>query len=854
MQPESLDPGAGELLEHYLERSPLALIGWDDEIRFTHWSHQAEAIFGWSAAEVLGKTLAEIGFIVGDDEEHVANIIEELRQGRTSSNATTNRNRHKNGSVVWCRWFNATVTRGGVRTFVSLAEDVTGLNQALSEQHAARERIAQSEEQFRSLFENHPDAMLTLDADSVLIAANAAAARTLGRIADEIIGSSLVEVVSARDVPEALASFNRALGGLAGGIDIAVTSPAGDIPALLTMIPIRVGDHAVGVHVHIRDRRAELAQHRQNVTHAERIRDLYVTAAAANQNAEMQIASTLEAGCRILGMTSAVLYDADAGSIVATFGEPLPPALARLAIDADGALAITDRDQLVPLQADLEAEPFSTLIATRITTAEGTFGSLSFGSRTPRVRSFDDVDSDLVQLMGALVGSAIERGRSRARLQSLAYTDSITTLPNRPWLIEHLRERLAEAEADGTTIGVLFLDLDRFKDINDTLGHESGDRLLRIIGRRLAGAIRSGDCVARMGGDEFVVLALGSPDVHALAVLSERIIGAVEEPVKLNGVEQFVTTSIGVASYPIDGADAETLVKHADVAMYRAKDRGRNTYQFFTPALNASLQSRLTLEKTLRRGLENNEFVVYYQPQHDLMSGAIVAVEALVRWNHPRTGLLLPGHFIPTAELSGLIVAIGDFVLDTACADIAALRGSIAPDLRLSVNLSARQFHQQQLDRKIRTALERAELDPSALELEITESVAMTDAETTIAIMRDLGTDGVTLSVDDFGTGYSSLGYLRRFPLDSIKIDRSFVTDLATEPDDATIVRTVIAMAHALDLEVVAEGVETEEQLAFLREQGCDRVQGFYYSQAVPRDELVAYIEARQARAAVVGG
>jgi EAL domain-containing protein (putative c-di-GMP-specific phosphodiesterase class I) len=288
--------------------------------------------------------------------------------------------------------------------------------------------------------------------------------------------------------------------------------------------------------------------------------------------------------------------------------------------------------------------------------------------------------------------------------------------------------------------------------------------------------------------------------------------------------------------------------------MYRAKDRGRNTYQFFTPALNASLQSRLTLEKTLRRGLENNEFVVYYQPQHDLMSGAIVAVEALVRWNHPRTGLLLPGHFIPTAELSGLIVAIGDFVLDTACADIAALRGSIAPDLRLSVNLSARQFHQQQLDRKIRTALERAELDPSALELEITESVAMTDAETTIAIMRDLGTDGVTLSVDDFGTGYSSLGYLRRFPLDSIKIDRSFVTDLATEPDDATIVRTVIAMAHALDLEVVAEGVESEEQLAFLREQGCDRVQGFYYSQAIPRDELVAYIEARQARAAVVGG
>jgi EAL domain-containing protein (putative c-di-GMP-specific phosphodiesterase class I) len=303
-----------------------------------------------------------------------------------------------------------------------------------------------------------------------------------------------------------------------------------------------------------------------------------------------------------------------------------------------------------------------------------------------------------------------------------------------------------------------------------------------------------------------------------------------------------VTTSIGVASFPADGEDAETLVKHADVAMYRAKDRGRNTYQFFTPALNATLQTRLSQEKALRRALENDEFVVYYQPQHDLVSGDLVAVEALVRWNHPRSGLVLPGQFIPNAELSGLIVAIGDYVLETACTDIATLRRTVAPDLRLAVNLSARQFHQQRLGSKIRKALDASTLDPTALELEITESVAMNDAAVTINIMRDLGTAGVSLSVDDFGTGYSSLGYLRRFPLDSIKIDRSFVADLATEPDDATIVRTVIAMAHALDLEVVAEGVETTEQLDFLREQRCDRVQGFYFSQAISRDALEAYV------------
>ena len=953
---------AGELLRHYPDKSPLALIGFDEAARFIEWSPQAEAIFGYTADDVMGKTMDEIGFVFPDDTAHVSGIVAQLRAGTAAWNSGENRNRHKDGHVVWCRWFNAFVNRGDFRGFISLAEDITGIievREAASEsedrlqslfaatpdsvafvdvvgrivevndatarlmrvsktdligrsydefvgpentdlvhalfaqvmdgstvtilipirrpdgtllmgnvtsgplranrsvcgafvnihdvtdQREAMERIEASEERFRALFENNPDAMLTFDGDSIVTAANAAAGRALGLPPPEVIGRTLFDIVETPDVPAALASFNRALSGVAGGIEIAICAHNGIIPMFLTMIPIRFGGRAVGVHAHLRDRRAEIAQQEQRATHAERIRDLYVTAAAANENAERQIAATLEAGCRILGMSSGTLYDVDADAIVATYGDSLPAGLARLAVESGAALALDDRRDLLPLQNVDDGEPFSALIATRITAGDGIYGTLTFASHAYKIRPFDAVDYDLVQLMGALVSSAIERGRSRARLQTLAYTDTVTRLPNRPWLIEHLRERLGDARASGGTIGVLFLDLDRFKDINDTLGHESGDRLLEIVGKRLAGAIRSGDRVARMGGDEFVVLALGSPDVAALAVLAERIIAAVEEPVHMGGMEQFVTTSIGVASYPADGEDAETLVKHADVAMYRAKDRGRNTYQFFTPALNATLQTRLSQEKTLRRALENAEFVVYYQPQHDLISGDLVAVEALVRWNHPRSGLVLPGHFIPNAELSGLIVAIGDFVLETACADIAALRGSVAPDLRLSVNLSARQFHQQRLGRKIRSALERSGLDPTALELEITESVAMSDAEMTINIMRDLGTEGVRLSVDDFGTGYSSLGYLRRFPLDTIKIHRSFVTDLATEPDDATIVRTVIAMAHALDLEVVAEGVESEEQLAFLREQRCDRVQGFYFSQAVPRGALEAYIEGR---------
>jgi diguanylate cyclase (GGDEF)-like protein/PAS domain S-box-containing protein len=954
------DIDAGVLLQHYLTNSPLALIGWDEEVRFREWSPQAEAIFGWRAEDVLGKTMDEIGFVFPDDAPQVDRVIAQLLAGEATWNAGENRNRHKNGGVVWCRWYNAFVTRGDFHGFVSLAEDITPIIEAreaaaeseerlqslftatpdavtfldvdgrisdvneaatrmmrvpaadligrryddfvdpsmselihtlfdqvmtgatinvlvpitrpdgtfltanvtggpirtnrrisgsfinvhdVTEQQASMERIEASEERFRSLFDNNPDAMLTLDAGSMVTAANAAAGRLFGLKPGAIAGRTLSDLISTGDGPEVLAAFNRALGGVAGGIDLRIASHTGSIPTFLTMIPIRIQERAVGVHVHVRDRRGEIAQQAQNAQHAERIRDLYLTAAAANENAERQIAATLEAGCRILGMSSAALYDAENDAVVATFGEALPPELARAATESEGPLALTDPARLAAMQPAIAGTPFAALIATRIVTgSDDVYGSLSFAARTAKEQPFDDVDRDLVQLMGALIASAIERGRSRARLQTLAYTDTVTQLPNRPWLIEHLRTTLSDARVASENVGVLFLDLDRFKDINDTLGHACGDQLLHIVGRRLSGAIRSTDCVARMGGDEFVVLALGSPNVQDLAVLAERIITAIEEPVNMAGSEHFVTTSIGIASFPTDGDDAETLVKHADVAMYRAKDRGRNTYQFFTPALNASLQSRLSQEKTLRRALDNNEFAVYYQPQHDLDTGELVAVEALVRWNHPRSGLVLPGQFIPNAELSGLIVAIGDFVLETACNDIAALRRTLAPRLRLAVNLSARQFHQQRLSRKIRSVLDTSTLDPTALELEITESVAMNDAAVTITIMRELGAEGVSLSVDDFGTGYSSLGYLRRFPLDSIKIDRSFVKDLATEPDDATIVRTVVAMAHALDLEVVAEGVETEEQLAFLREQRCDRVQGFYFSQAVPRSELETYI------------
>lgn len=590
---------------------------------------------------------------------------------------------------------------------------------------------------------------------------------------------------------------------------------------------------------------------RQVAAHSDRLRELYLVAASANATAENLIGSTIDAGCRLLGMTAGSLYDAEADRSVATAGDPIPRRLARLALATDGALALEDLGGL-PYLSDVEfgEQPPRAYIGTAIEIGGARYGSLCFASNVPRDIPFTPGDRDLVQLMGALIGSAIERGRARARLKHLAYNDQLTALPNRAWFTERLRDELALASEAGTRVAVMFLDLDRFKDINDTLGHALGDRMLRVIGDRLTGVVGNEGLVARMGGDEFIVLVGGDPPTARLDALAIRIINAIDEPLIFDGYEQFVTTSIGIAVYPDDGDDADTLIKHADVAMYRAKERGRNTHQFFTPALGASLRTRISQEKLLRRALEREEFVLHYQPQFELESGRLCSLEALVRWQHPRLGLIGPDQFIPSAEMSGLIVGLGDWVLETASRDVRAWQ-AIVPDLRLAVNLSARQFHQTALVAKIVDVLARTGLPAGQLELEITETIAMSDAALSRQILEELRRAGVRLAVDDFGTGYSSLGYLRRFPLDTLKIDKSFVREIMLEPDDATIVRTVIGMAHSLGLEVCAEGVETEEQLAFLTAEGCDRVQGFLHGRPVAAAEVAALLVRRGNPAAV---
>jgi diguanylate cyclase (GGDEF)-like protein len=431
-----------------------------------------------------------------------------------------------------------------------------------------------------------------------------------------------------------------------------------------------------------------------------------------------------------------------------------------------------------------------------------------------------------------------------AQLRHAATHDALTGLPNRLLLADRLEQAIARSQRHGVRFAVLVIDLDRFKAINDSLGHIAGDELLKEVARRLSLLVRREDTLARLGGDEFVLLIHEISTPQDAELVARKALAQVAIPTNLSGLEVHVSPSIGISLCPDDGSSAEALLQHADAAMYHAKKTGRNTLQFFAPAMNAFARERLELESGLRAALAQREFELHYQPKVEIASGRIESAEALIRWRHPKRGLIAPGGFIPLAEETGLIEPIGEWVLNEACRQARAWQ-STGLHLRIAVNLSARQFRQENLIDTVRGALARAGLEPRYLELELTETAVMQDAESSVQIMRRLSDLGVRISVDDFGTGYSSLSYLRRLPLDKLKIDRSFIREIVTSHDDAEIVRAIVSLAHTLHLKVIAEGVETEEQLIFLRSLGCDQYQGYYCSPPLPPLEFVALLPYR---------
>jgi diguanylate cyclase (GGDEF)-like protein/PAS domain S-box-containing protein len=727
-------------------------------------------------------------------------------------------------------------------------------------QRAAALRI--SETRYRMLWETTTDAILALNADSIIQYANPAVLDVFGYQPEALVGKDLAvlqpERLRARHkkgMQRYLETGERRLNWRAS-MAIGVHSDGHEFPIELSFSDVQINDERefiACIHDVSERKRSDDLIAGQN--HILRMitgdSGLEETLAAINRLIEDQAPDTL---CSIL-----VLND-EGTQLERGAATSLPGDFLQLVCDqligpdsCGGGAAIHLKTPV--LSTDIASDPSwlgyrKDALAHRLRACftwpifgrlGQVLGVLTIYHRKPGAPS--ELELGLIQVMTDLAGLAIDSRKSEDRIRYLAHYDELTGLPNRTMFSQTLSHALVGANRNSHQVGVLFMDLDRFKNINDTLGHESGDRMLREVAKRIRESVREVDTVARLGGDEFVVIIENFKDHSALVNVAKKLIDRLAMPMSIEGRDFHQTVSIGISTYPTDGHDAKTLIKNADMAMYRAKESGRHGYSFYSAQMGAGSLERITLESELRRAIEQNEFVLHYQPKVNIKTGEIVGVEALVRWQHPTKGLLSPLKFISLAEDTGQIVAIGQWVLRSACRQLCAWRDIGLLPIRIAVNLSARQFAHDDLLSDIAVALRESNLSPDMLELEITESMVMDNAGKAIRILNELKAMGVGISMDDFGTGYSSLANLKRFPLDSVKVDRSFIRDIPEDSNDAAITHAVIAMAHALKLKVIAEGVETEDQLIFLREHDCDEIQGYYFSRPLSANAFQHFFE-----------
>ncbi len=738
--------------------------------------------------------------------------------------------------------------------WISTHNDVTELHERSA---IVAERIS-----LQQLIDLVPDNLWVKDAASRFVIANAATARQIGLVSSgDLIGRSDLELHPADVAGKYLADERRILETGQPLIDIEeyVIDPAGrKVWISSTKVPLRDDSgQVVGLVGISRDITARKLAETLRDGQAQ-ILEMIATSAPLSDVLN-RLAKLIES--QLDGVSASILLLDEAGLRLHYGAAPSLPAAYAEAVDglrigpgagSCGTAAFTREAVIV---ADVMRDArwteyralavehglrscWSTPIVSHQEQVLGTFALYSGSVRRPSA-----AELRLIDAATKIAGIAIERKLAEDRIQFMATHDALTGLPNRALLKERLTRAILVAERHDRWATVAFVDIDNFKYVNDSLGHNAGDELLKSIAGRMVAALRATDTVVRIGGDEFVVIFSDqSKDAESVVGTVRKLQSAIAEPVEINGRQLSVTSSVGAATYPSDGQDADALLVNADAAMYRAKEVGRDNFQFYQPEFNAKFHERFRLQEELRAAIARGEFVLHYQPQANLRTRAVFAVEALIRWNHPKLGMLPPARFIPLAEETGLIAPIGEWVINEACRQAVEWRDRGLPPIRMSVNVSARQFRERQLTTIVAGALNRSGLEAQFLELELTESLIMRDVDQAVATMEELERLGVQLSIDDFGTGYSSLSALKTFPVARLKIDKTFISGLPGDEDDMAVATAVISLGQKLNLKVIAEGVETAEQAAFLRENNCDEIQGYLLSRPMPSSDVEKFL------------
>ncbi len=841
-------------------------------------------MLGYTQDELLGMTSTDI---VHPDYRFTdqSRYKNQLLKDEVPSFSSERKFLRKDGSSIW------------VNRTVSLVHDAAGkplyfirIIEAITERKQAEKALRDSESRYRSVIAAMAEGVFLRDNQGRIVACNASAERIIGRSLDQMKGSISMEPAwhAIREDGSAMPDEDRPAqaalrtGQLQSRVVQGLRKPDGTVLWLsMNAQPLFDGPDTTpsGVVTTFTDiTQRKQAEQRQAMEHAvTRVLTEAETLAEAIPKIIQTICETMEwhCGARWVWDQEAMLLRC--GEM---WGVDTPEVREFITASANGTIKPDLTGQGLVRRTYASGQPLWIADVTQVkglmkraslVTKAGLHGAFAFplllGNAVLGVMEFfhrdvREPDDMLIQITGSIgsqIGQYMVRKEAEERVRHLAQYDELTGLSNRSMFNQQLTRALARARRNDKSLAILFIDLDRFKNINDTLGHDAGDRVLKEVAERLRGCLRESDTVGRLGGDEFVVLieelsqpvqvaAVAQKILAAMAIpfvasVAQKILVAVAIPFILDAQEYHITASIGISTYPADSEDMQSLLKNADISMYRAKEQGKNNYQFYSSQMNVHTLERLALESNLRRALERNEFLLHYQPRVDIGSGRITGMEALVRWQQPAKMLIPPAQFIPLAEETGLIVPIGEWVLKTACAQNKSWQDQGLPPLRMAVNLSARQFAHEKLLQDVARVLNETGLDPATLEFEITESMVMRNPEHAVKLLNALKAMGIHLSIDDFGTGYSSLSYLKRFPIDSVKIDRSFIRDIPGDADDAAITQAIIAMAHSLRLKVIAEGVETTEQLRFLRDHGCDEMQGYYFSKPLPESEFLRLLQ-----------